>query len=104
MTLATRFLILTAGAAFVAADAHAFVREYDTSTCPPQSTTCQGTPDEWVKNRTVVMHLSLPSSPGSFSDGFASFNDSAEDALKIWNQYLVHMQFGIDKGSILPPS
>jgi len=58
----------------------------------------------WTKNRTVLMHLSLPQSGGPFSDGSASFNASAEDALNIWNQYLVHMQFAVDRNSILPPS
>jgi Matrixin len=58
----------------------------------------------WTKNRTVLMHLSLPQSGGPFSDGSASFNASAEDALNIWNQYLVHMQFAVDRDSILPPS
>ncbi len=51
------------------------------------------------------MHLSLPPACcGPFTDGFATFNDSAEDALNIWNQYLVHVRFAVDKNSILPPS
>ena len=58
----------------------------------------------WTKNRTVLMHLSLPQNAGPFLDGSASFNASAEDALNIWNQYLVHMQFAVDRNSILPPS
>jgi Matrixin len=58
----------------------------------------------WTKNRTVLMHLSLPQGGGPYSDGSASFNASAEDALNIWNQYLVHMQFAVDRDSILPPS
>lgn len=58
----------------------------------------------WTKNRTVLMHLSLPQSDGPFLDGSASFNASAEDALNIWNQYLGHMQFAVDRNSILPPS
>src|SRR2546430_12735700 len=50
------------------------------------------------------MHLSLPQGPAPFFDGSASFNASAEDALNIWNQYLIHMQFAVDRNSILPPS
>jgi matrixin len=58
----------------------------------------------WTPNRTVLIHLSLPPGPGPFIDGSATFNASAEDALNIWNQYLVHMQFAVDRNSILPPS
>ncbi len=58
----------------------------------------------WTKNRTALMHLSLPQDGGPFTDGSASFNASAEDALNIWNQYLAHMQFAVDRNSILPPS
>jgi hypothetical protein len=57
----------------------------------------------WNKNRTVLMHLSLPPG-GSFSDGSASLNAVAESALNIWNQYLVHMQFAVDRDSILTPN
>lgn len=59
---------------------------------------------EWNKNRTVLVHLSLPQSGGPFTDGFATFNDSAEDALNMWNQHLVHMKFAVLKNSPLPPS
>ena len=59
----------------------------------------------WTKNRTVVMHLSLPTVPRQpFQDGFPTLNASAEDALNTWNQYLVHMHFAVDRNSILPPS
>lgn len=57
----------------------------------------------WNRNRTVLMHLSLPPG-GPFIDHSASFNAVAEDALNIWNQYLVHLQFAVDRNSILPPS
>jgi len=57
----------------------------------------------WNKNRTVLMHLSLPTG-GPFIDGSASFNAIAETALNIWNQNLVHMQFAVDRNSILPPN
>jgi len=56
---------------------------------------------KWTLNRTVVMHLSL----GGFrplQDGFTSFNQSAADALNIWNQHLVHMKFAPLQDSQLP--
>ena len=58
----------------------------------------------WTENRTVLMHLSLVRSTGTLQDGFTSFNQSAEDALSIWNQYLVHLKFAVDRNSVLPPS
>ena len=58
---------------------------------------------EWNKNRTVLMHLSITEG-GAFTDGSASFNAIAEDALNIWNQNLVHMKFAVNRGSIVPPS
>ena len=61
------------------------------------------TGQSWTRNRTVVMHLSLPPGTGTFQDGFNSFGESAEDALNIWNQHLAHMQFAVDRNSILPP-
>lgn len=57
---------------------------------------------KWTLNRTVSMHLSL-GPPGTLSDGFASFNQSAADALSTWNQYLVHMKFRPLVASALPP-
>ena len=62
-------------------------------------------PIAWTKNRTVLMHLSLPApGPFVFKDGTASLNAAAEDALNIWNQDLVHMQFAVVRNSILPPT
>ena len=59
----------------------------------------------WTPNRTVVMHLSLPPNPGGpYRDGFASLSDSAQDALNIWNQNLVHMKFAVDRNGLLPPN
>jgi matrixin len=89
----TRLLILSAAVLCGVTQAHAYVREFDNN----------GVPLEWNKNRTVLMHLSLPPSP-PMSDGSASLNAVAEDALNIWNQFLVHMKFGVDRDSILPPS
>ncbi len=46
----------------------------------------------WTLNRTVQVQLSLaPSHP--LIDGFSSFNKSAADALNLWNEHLVHLQF-----------
>jgi hypothetical protein len=50
------------------------------------------------------MHLSLPTVGGPYLDGSASLSASAEDALNIWNQYLVHMRFVVDRNSLLPPA
>jgi hypothetical protein len=78
--------------AILASTAQAYVREFD-----------NGIPVEWIKNRTVLMHLSLPNFI-HLSDGSGTLNDSAEDALNTWNQVLAHMQFAVEKNSILPPS
>ena len=48
--------------------------------------------ESWTKNRTVVIQLSL-GAPKPLSDGFASFNQSAEDALNLWNEHLAHLRF-----------
>jgi hypothetical protein len=56
----------------------------------------------WTKNRTVAMQLSL-GGPQALMDGFTSFNQSALDALNIWNQYLVHLRFnGILNSPVTP--
>ncbi len=49
------------------------------------------------------MHLSL-GGPAALQDGFASFNDSAADALGTWNRYLTHMQFAWDFNAPLTPA
>ena len=56
----------------------------------------------WTLDRTVVMQLSL-GGPKALSDGFTSFNQSAQDALTTWNQYLAHLQFGYVLNSPVPP-
>ena len=48
--------------------------------------------ESWTLNRTVVMQLSF-GLPKPLSDGFASFNQSAEDALNLWNEHLAHLRF-----------
>lgn len=88
----TRFLIVSIAILLGATQARGYIRE-----------TNNGAPIEWNKNRTVLMHLSLPTG-GPFFDGSASFNAIAEAALNIWNQNLVHMQFAVDRNSILPPT
>lgn len=44
----------------------------------------------WTLNRTVQFQLSL-GTPATLSDGFNSFNESAADALNVWNVYLPHL-------------
>jgi hypothetical protein len=56
----------------------------------------------WTLDRTVQMQLSL-GGPKVLSDGFTSFNQSAEDALNIWNQYLIHLQFAPVLASLVIP-
>ena len=58
----------------------------------------------WTKNRTVRMHLSFTGPGFALSDGFASWDESATDALNIWNTHLAHMQFAAVHDSLLPPA
>lgn len=58
--------------------------------------------NRWTPNRTVRMHLSFTGPGYTLSDGFASWDQSATDALNIWNTYLAHMQFEVDHNSPLP--
>ena len=58
----------------------------------------------WTTDRTVVMNLSFEAGPFVFSDGFTSLNQSAADALQIWNTYLQHMKFKPVMLSQLPPA
>ena len=46
--------------------------------------------ESWTLDRTVAMQLSL-GPPRALLDGFASFNESAQDALNVWNLYLAHL-------------
>ncbi len=46
----------------------------------------------WTRDRTVVMQLSLHRTQ-RLSDGFTSFDQSAQDALNVWNNYLAHLRF-----------
>lgn len=44
----------------------------------------------WTRGRTVVFQMSL-GAPRTLSDGFTSFDQSAQDALNLWNLYLDHL-------------
>src|SRR6476469_3136671 len=97
MFIVRLFLFVTLAIALGTANARAFVREIE-----------GGFAVEWNKNRTVLMHLSLPTDCagghcGPLQDGFASYNASAADALNLWNQQLVHMHFAVNSNSIVPP-
>jgi Matrixin len=74
--------------AFIASTSFGYVREFDDTI-----------PLAWVKDRTVVMQLSLGTGTRILRDGFTSFNDSAIDALKTWNPHLAHLQFSWVKNS-----
>ena len=60
--------------------------------------------ESWTLNRTVKMHLSFSGPGHTLSDGFTSWDQSATDALNIWNSHLTHMQFAVDHNSLLPPA
>ena len=56
----------------------------------------------WTRDRTVVMQLAL-GGPQQLSDGFSSFNESAQDALNIWSPYLAHVRFaGVSNSPVVP--
>src|SRR6266436_9561705 len=79
--------------AAVTSSSFGYVREFNTD--DPNN----GIPLAWVKDRTVVMQLSLGTGTRILRDGFTSFNDSAIDALKTWNPHLAHLQFSWVKNS-----
>lgn len=58
----------------------------------------------WTLDRTVVMQLSLGGvPPPSGVDGFTSFNESAQDALNVWNPYLAHLRLtGVLNSPVTP--
>jgi hypothetical protein len=49
------------------------------------------------------MQLSLGANQ-TLMDGFTSFNQSAEDALALWNQKLARFQFAVVRNSTVPPT
>ena len=87
-----RHFFLAAALAFLASTSLGYVREFD-----------NGIPLAWVKDRTVVIQLSLGTGTRILRDGFTSFNDSAIDALKTWNPHLAHLQFSWVKNSPVTP-
>jgi hypothetical protein len=89
-----KLLFFSAAVFFAVLSGEAFVGQTD-----------NGFPVAWTKNRTVRVYLSVDYNFGPFSDGFLTLNDSAEDALNIWNQHLVHMKFApIKNAAPFPPS
>jgi hypothetical protein len=86
-------LFLAAIAAALASPSFGYVREFD-----------NGIPLAWVKDRTVVMQLSLGSGTRILRDGFTSFNDSAIDALQTWNPHLAHLKLSWVKNSPVTPA
>ena len=106
MRFTAGFFSLTVAVLLGTTQLEAYVREYLTDQYGTRIKDQNGNfiPIEWNKNRTVLMHLSLPNNQGPFLDGSPSFDAVATDALNIWNQYLVHMQFAVVHNSILPPS
>lgn len=56
----------------------------------------------WPQNSNVTMQLSLGSNQ-TLIDGFTSFNQSAEDALGLWNQKLSRLQFSVVRNSTVSP-
>ena len=93
-----RYLILAVSSLAIAATSSAYVREFDTSSVPGTSI-----PIAWVKDRTVVMQLSL-GGPQLLSDGFHSFNESARDALNVWNAHLAHLTLSSVMNSPVKPA
>ncbi len=57
----------------------------------------------WTRDRTVVIQLSLGGAH-PLSDGSTSFNQVAQSALNIWNQYLSHLRFSYINNSPVPPN
>jgi len=86
-------LILAIITATLASASFGYVREFD-----------NGVPIAWVLDRTVVMQVSLGTENRILRDGFTSFNDSAIDALKVWNQHLAHLQFSWIENSPVTPA
>ena len=55
--------------------------------------------DSWPAGTEIVMHLSLSRAATGFQDGSASWNASAADALRIWNEHLGTVRF-VEAGSV----
>ena len=59
--------------------------------------------ESWTRDRTVVIQMSL-GAPRPLLDGFASFDESAQDALNLWNVYLAHLHCTAVLASPVTPS
>ncbi len=57
--------------------------------------------EKWTLDRTVVLQLSLGGNR-TLSDGSTSFNQVAQAALNIWNQYLAHVKLSYINNSPVP--
>ena len=55
--------------------------------------------DSWPAGSDIVMHLSLSRAATGFQDGSASWNASAANALRIWNEHLGTVRF-VEGGSV----
>lgn len=87
-----RYLIPALAFAAFATTSPAYVREFDGAI-----------PLSWVKDRTVVMQLSLGPNR-ALSDGSTSFNSVAIAALNIWNTHLAHLKFSSIPNSPVTPA
>ena len=59
--------------------------------------------EKWTLDRTVVLQLSLGGNQ-NLSDGSTSFNQVAQSALNVWNQYLAHLKLSYINNSPVPPN
>ncbi|MBA3881536.1 MAG: matrixin family metalloprotease [Chthoniobacterales bacterium] len=57
----------------------------------------------WPQGSNVTMQLSLVGNQ-TLIDGFTSFNQSAEDALALWNEQLGRLQFFVARNSTIEPT
>lgn len=85
--LTSKVLLSLAGCSLAAAAALGFVLEGQT----------------WPQDSIVTMQLSLGGNQ-TLIDGFSSFNESAEDGLARWNQYMDHLQFSVVRNSSVKPT
>ena len=57
--------------------------------------------EKWTLDRTVVLQLSLGGNR-TLSDGSTCFNQVAQSAINIWNQYLAHLKLSCVNNSPVP--
>lgn len=85
--MTTKFLLSLAGCSIAAAAAFSYALEGQT----------------WPLDSNVTMQLSLGANQ-ALIDGLSSFNQSAEDALALWNQHLDRLQFSVVRNSAVKPT